>query len=333
MAITQNKSSIHSHSLPKHASQKICYIWTVPGTLPFDELLISWNALRPPCGHYAILSRLLIQDQWTSWLLYAVWGGKEQFSFQDAPFHIPVRSFQDQVEVLDNKVATAFSIRVIAYGGATLENFYTLYACTSRMNAPHLTYSSSSRSLSLTVPNISQLSLNHPRPRSICSPTSTTAVIQYLLSDRQLDPLLFAKHVYDAGFDIYGNWSFNVAQAFVELGPKWQCFCARMPNMEGLWHSLNKGRPLVVSIKGALPGALLFYSSGHLIVIKGYDAKTHHFLCMDPAYPSNEQTEVAYPWQALMQAWENRHYLTYFFIPRSENSQNHFGIKDSKWIE
>lgn len=318
MAITQEKSVLHAHSIPLHTSQKTCYIWAKPLTDPFDELIISWNALRPPCGHYVILIRLLIQDQWTSWLLYAVWGSKEQFSFHDAPSNEPVRSFQDQVEVLDKKLATGFCIRIMAYDGATLKNFYSLYTCTSRMNAPYPTYFNSSQSLSLSVPNISQLSLNHPRSRSICSPTSTTAAIQYLLSDHQLNPLQFAKQVYDAGFDIYGNWSFNVAQAFAELGPKWQCFCARMPNIEWLWHSLKKGRPVVASIKGSLPGAHLPYSSGHLIVIKGYDAKTQDFLCMDPAFPSNEQTEVAYPCQALIQAWESRHYLTYFFIPKDE---------------
>jgi hypothetical protein len=318
MVIAQNKTTIHTHSIPTQASQKADHIWSVPLTEPFDELLISWNALRPFCGHYVILSRLLIQDQWTPWLLYAVWGCKEQFSFHDAPCSAPARSYQDQVEVLEKKFASGFCIRVVACGGATLESFYTLYACTSKMNAPHPPYSSLSQSLSLPVPKISQLSLVHPRSHSVCSPTSTTAVVQYLLSHHQLNPLQFAKQVYDAGFDIYGNWSFNVAQAFVELGTKWQCFCARMPNIEWLWHSLKKGRPVVVSVKGSLPGAHLPYSSGHLIVIKGYDAQTQHFLCMDPAFPSDEQTEVSYPWQAFIQAWENRHYLAYFFLLKGE---------------
>jgi hypothetical protein len=91
-----------------------------------------------------------------------------------------------------------------------------------------------------------------------------------------------------------------------------------MPSIEWLWYSLKQGRPVVVSLKGSLPGTLLPYTSGHLIVIKGYDAATQHFLCMDPAFPSDEQTDVAYPWQALMQAWENRHYLAYLFIPKNE---------------
>lgn len=318
MMTAQTKSVIYAYSIPAYACQEAYHIWSVSTHDPFNELLISWNALRPSHGHYVILSRLLIENQWTPWLLYAVWGSTEQFSFYEAPSHVPIRSFQDQVEVLNKKMATGFCIRIVSCGKANLENFYSLYACTSNIKALHPSFSASFQSYSLPVPNISQLRLNHPRSSSICSPTSTTAVIQYFLDNRQLNPLQFAKQTYDAGFDIYGNWSFNVAQAFVELGPQWQCFYARMPSIEWLWYSLKNGRPVVASIRGHLPGTVLPYSNGHLIVIKGYDAQTHHFLCMDPAFLSDQQTEVIYPWQAFIQAWENRHYLAYFFIPKNE---------------
>lgn len=316
--ITQNLNPlIHTQSLHLDSLDQRSYTWTKSQLEPFDELLISWNALRPLIGHYVILCRLLIEDQWSSWLLHAVWGSQEQFSFHDAPQLAPFHSFQDQVELLNGKVATGYSIRVEACRGATLENFYHLYASTSHLKSSPPSWSPSLRSYSaLPVPKISQFCLMHPRARSFCSPTSTTAVVQYLLSYQKVDPLQFARQVYDAGFDIYGHWSFNIAQAFVELGPQWQCFYTRMKQIEWLWLSLEHGFPVVISVKGHLPGTILPYSSGHLIVIKGYNAATQQFLCMDPAFPSNDQTETAYPWQALMQAWEKRHYLTYFFFPK-----------------
>jgi len=314
----QTPSIVNFYSLPPQAQKKTNHIWTVSCSIPFNEMLISWNALRPSSGHYVILSRVLINNQWSPWLLYAVWGSQEQFSFHDSHPSSPVRSFQDQVEILDNQLATGFCIRVEACNGANLENFYDLYASTSNIGTPWPTYSAPHHSISLPVPKISQLCLPHPRSRSFCSPTSTTAVIQHLLSHHQLCPMQFANQVYDAGFDIYGNWSFNVAQAFVELGSEWHCFCARMPHIEWLWRSLQNKWPVVISIKGSLPRTFLPYKEGHLIVIRGFDAKTKQFLCMDPAFPSNDQTEVVYPWQELMQVWQNRHYLTYFFLPRNK---------------
>lgn len=311
-------SLTHSHSLQSECEQR-SYTWTILNSSPFDELLISWNAQRPLSGHYVILSRVWIQNQWSPWLLYAVWGSQDQFSFHDKSLQASVHSFQDQVEVLDGQTATGFSIRIEACHGATLEEFYDLYACTSRLESPKPIWRPPLHSYRpLPVPGISQLCFTHPHSRSFCSPASTTAVIQYLLSNQQLHPVQFAKQVYDAGFDIYGNWPFNAAQAFVELGLKWRCFCARMGNIEWLWKSLKQGLPLVISIKGTLPRAFLPYSSGHLIVIKGYDASTHQFLCMDPAFPTDEQTEISYPWEELMQAWEHRHYLAYFFFPRKK---------------
>lgn len=328
---------IHSHFLHLQSFEQTSYTWTVQHLAPFDELLISWNAYRPLRGHYVILSRVLIQNLWSPWLLYAVWGSREQFSFHDTTTAAPVHSFQDQVEILDQKVATGFCLRIEACNGASLDHFYSLYACTSKLGSPSPTiWSPPSHSISpLSVPGISQLLLNHPRAHGFCSPTSTTAVIQSFVSHQQLSPLCFARHVYDSGFDIYGNWAFNIAQAFVELfyfqasqkrrqsvnqalGSHWQCFYTRIKDIQWLWWCLGKGIPVVISVKGTLPGSFLPYSNGHLMVIKGYDAMTQHFLCMDPAFPSNEETEVAYPWQALMQAWERRHYLTYFFIPQTQ---------------
>jgi hypothetical protein len=306
---------LHVQSLSlTHQEKNVC--WTQSPLAPFNELLISWNAKRPMQGHYVILCRLLIQDQWSPWLLYAVWGDTHQYSFHDTTSQAPVQSFQDQVEVLEGTRATGFSIRVEAYGGATLEEFYTLFACASELSSHPLPWSLPSiPQISLSVPRISQLCLTHPRSQSFCSPTSTTAVIRYL-SKTQLQPLQFAKQVYDAGFDIYGHWPFNVAQAFVELGHAWQCFCVRLPHIEWIWESLQLGCPVVISVKGNLPGANLPYTNGHLIVIKGYDVNTQQFLCVDPAFPSDEETEIAYPWRELLEAWGRRYYLSYFFLPK-----------------
>jgi hypothetical protein len=309
---------IKQHSLKLQSSEQRSYTWFVPKVKSFDELLLSWNAVRPVRGHYVILCSVYVQNHWSSWLLYAVWGTHHQYSFHDTSSQDLVHSFQDQIQIIEGQIATGFRIRIEACDGATLENFYTLYACCSFLKSfKFSSFQPLYSSLVLPIRGLSQLCLNHPRTASFCSPSSTTAVIQYVFPDKYPSPLQFAKNVYDAGFNIYGNWSFNTAQAFVELGLQWQCLCARAEGFETIWYYLKRGLPVIVSLKGVLRGSQRPYLNGHLMVIKGYDALSQQILCMDPAFLSDELTSMRYDWREFMQAWQRHHYIAYFFFPKN----------------
>ena len=60
--------------------------------------------------------------------------------------------------------------------------------------------------VSLPVPGLSQMVLNHERATSLCSPTSTAAVVRYLSNSSQIDAIDFAQKAWDGGCDIFGNW-------------------------------------------------------------------------------------------------------------------------------
>lgn len=307
-------SFFHPHDLPCYAALQKSYRWEISNTTPFDELLLSWNALRPLKGHFVILASVYIKT-WSPWLLFAVWGDNTQYSFHETTSKAPVRSFQDQVEILDGQLATGFRIRIEACAGSSLEKFYSLQASTAHIKSysPSPRYSPDS-SLQFPVPGLSQLTLPHPRSKSFCSPTSVAAALSYMRNE-MVDPLKIAKRVYDEGFDIYGNWSFNTAEAFVQLGSEWRCWHSRTKGLDSIWPYLKQGLPVVASIKGSLAGSLMPYANGHLVVIRGYDAVNRRILCMDPAFPSNEETLVAYDRDEFLQAWKHRHHLAYFFCP------------------
>lgn len=304
---------LYKHNLTISSLGQSNYIWEFADLPPFDEMIISWNAQRPLKGQYIILASVYI-DQWSPWLLYAIWSDRYQYSFEEKFLDAPVRSFQDQIEVLAGKTATGFRLCVKTCGGASLTDFYTLYSCTSYLQQPLPLFSLPIiPSIHLDIPGLSQLNLPHPRATSFCSPISTTAALRFILSLPTLNPLNFTEKVYDAGFDIYGHWPFNVAQAFVTLGPHWRCWCERTAGFESIVPYLQQGLPVVVSLKGHLTGSLMPYKNGHLVVVKGYDAQTQHVLCMDPAFLSDEQTHKTYPYNEFMQAWRNRRYLAYLF--------------------
>lgn len=291
--------------------KKSNFVWEENCIPCFDELIISWGASRPSQGTYLIQASLFIEN-WTPWFDYALWGASYQCTFHQKNSVVEV--LQDLIHVLQDKKATGFKIRVQAKNGASLEEFRQLHASMINRTIHHLDSSvNPCHSLCLDVPGLSQIVLSKTLGMRICSPTSLTSAIRYLLKSDTACPLEFAKSVLDLQFDIYGNWALNTAQAGHLLGKTWSCFALRFHSFNQVIAQLKKGFPCVVSIKGPLINSAAPYASGHLVVVKGYDATNKHVLCMDPAFPTHEETDVKYPLQDFLAAWNRRLGLAYVF--------------------
>ena len=266
--------------------------------LPFDELILSWNADRPSAGNYQIYVSVKTDD-WSPWQLYASWGADGQSS---------CLSSIDTLDLPNGQKATGFQVKTVPAEGIRSIHVYTNGAKTkeAQQNIPYTT------PVSLAVPGLSQMALDHTRADSLCSPTSTTAVTRYL-SNRPINAIDFAQKVWDSGCDIFGNWPFNVAQAAAELGPAWECWVERLDGFDEIYRRLHQGTPVVVSIRGPLPGSAQPYAQGHLIAVVGYDPEQNRVLCMDPAFPSDEETRVSYDLLDFLQAWNRRGRVAYIF--------------------
>ncbi|CUI17053.1 conserved hypothetical protein [Candidatus Protochlamydia naegleriophila] len=308
-----NFTQVYHHHLSQGENHH--YEWELDAINPFNELIISWNALRPENGRFLVFASLKI-GVWSKWLPYASWGAKEQASFDHEDEHLNCRTFQDLVSCMGEKKATGFRVRVEVQEGAQFEHFIALHACASAIDNLYLeTTHNQQDPLLLDVPPLSQMALTHPRNQSFCSPVSTTATIRFLTKEASLHPLSFAQKVHDSRFDIYGNWSFSVAQAFIELGQKWHCWVARFASLNQVIDQLKDGIPLVVSVKGPLPGSAQSYNSGHLIVIKGFNPLSQQIICMDPAFQKDSETTICYDLQDFIQAWQRRLFVAYVFRP------------------
>ncbi len=295
--------------LHQHVDTKeTIYEWTCE-TESFDELVISWNGERPKQGEFAFSVRLKIDTVWTEPLSYAVWADSEQKTFKSET--INAISYQDTIETKNGVLANGFSLQIVAKNGATLENLWSLHASTKQGSLQAGDWSGD-ESCMLKVAGRSQLALNHPRNTSLCSPTSTAAVVSFL-SKKEVDTADFAAKVWDAGFDIYGNWIFNVAEAASRLGKSYSVYMARFSSFEEIYKNLKKGLPTVVSVRAALSGAIMPYKEGHLIAVIGYDKESDCILCMDPAYLADADTLVCYPRQEFLTACKTRGNIGYFF--------------------
>ena len=129
------------------------------------------------------------------------------------------------------------------------------------------------------------------------------------LTGRHIDALEFAQGVYDDGLKAYGSWPFNVAHAFEYADTHF--FVRRFNSFAELHQQLTFGVPVIVSVRGDLPGALKPFPHGHLMVVVGWDGKTQEVVCHDPARQEDKSVLQKYSIKHFLTAWERSHRLSY----------------------
>jgi len=279
---------------------------------PFNELIVSWNAKRPDLGYYTIFVSTFL-EAWTPWYPYAQWGKSEQRSFSPHSLGYPIMFDKDIIRLTETK-AKQFRVRVVSSGGGSLKVFHAIHVCASdTTKESDISKPPQGEFVHLNVANVSQMALKHPQAKSLCSPTSIEAVVRFLCKNNSPDPLTFAKGAWDQGAQIFGNWPLNISQAYTLLEKPWQCWAERLSGFKPVLESLYKKIPVVVSVRGPLLGSALPYDHGHLMVVTGYDPKKNEVLCMDPAFPEDNQTETHYAYADFMAAWQRRGCLAYIF--------------------
>jgi Peptidase_C39 like family len=291
------------------------YTWE-QDSISFDELIVSWNAMRPQCGRFQISVSVKINGIWSPLYPYASWGNGGQ---QGGNVHdTSIRIKEDILELLNGRQATGFRIVLKAEEGAHLDEFYSLHACASVITTVFSEKMIAfDHSFDLSVPLISQMQLHHPRHRDMCSASATAAAVSYLMKIDRLDPVSFALQAHDDAFGILGNWVLNTAQASSILGKHWSCWVERLSGFHDIYNHLKRNIPVVVSVKGPLSGSALPYNQGHLIVVKGYSHQEKHVLCMDPAFAEDKLTEVRYCLNDFLEAWSRRGCIAYIFKAKS----------------
>jgi Peptidase_C39 like family len=292
----------------------------------FSQLVFSWNAFRPEQGFFRFSARVRCTaiQQWSPWYTMMEWGAGVQRSFVKKGIDEYSEYLYVRLEMLKGCLADNFQMRVEGINGADLNLLTGVSVCVSRL--AHLVSETKSSYASLAsiaiedVPRRSQMVLDHPCNKVICSPTSLSMVVHYL-TKKEVDPVQFAEGAFDTGLGVYGSWPFNVAHAYERSGGKIAYKVARLSSFEDLYAQLVQGIPVVVSVRGELAGAPQPYPSGHLLVVVGYDASQGHVLCHDPAHGSDAEVAKGYDLGSFMAAWEKSYRLSYIAQPLTEESR------------
>lgn len=301
------------------------YVWEGESKVPFDELILSWNALRPAEGHITFFVSVK-HAEWSPWHRLAEWGADTQKTFTNKlnPY---VHTKYVKVEMQRNLVASAFKIKAVFSGGASKRSLNALFACISNMPMFRQNRSLPEKPSILVkgVPQQSQMVIDHPRAKELCSPASTSMIVQYfanklyggLGTQRMHDYVYdFAEKVHDDGvLGIYGNWPLNVAQAHDASNGNIFYRVERLNSFSELYDYLSKEIPVAVSVR-RLKGGATPYSAGHFMVVVGWDSARDSVICIDPAFRGNRKTLKRYNLAHFLSAWALSRNLSYIPMPK-----------------
>lgn len=273
---------------------------SAPLTVPaFDELVPSWNAVTPGAGSVTVEVRARTGAEWSRWYSFGTWSSAEGRSSVNGQKDASGQVMTDTLRL--NRKATVYQYRVTLRGAGTTARLLA-FATSDRARQAAGLGSASNRAAwgkVIDVPGRSQMI--YPDGGEVwCSPTS----VSMILAARGIDVTVpqAAKATYDRAYDGTGNWPFNTAYAG-SLGVR--SYVTRLPSLAAAEKFTGAGVPLAVSLgwkKGELPGAAIPTSSGHLMVLVGFD-KAGNPVLNDPAAPGNDTVRRTYPRAAFERLW------------------------------
>ncbi|WP_235693001.1 peptidase C39 family protein [Deinococcus aquaedulcis] len=265
----------------------------------FDELVPSWNARTPARGSVTVEVRAQQGGRWTRYFSFGTWSSAEGRTSLDGQKDASGQVLTDTLRLTAK--ASAYQYRVTLRGAGTGVTLLA-FATSDRAKQAAGLGTPGARALwgkVLGVPGRSQML--YPGGGEVwCSPTSVSMILAHYGVNVTVPDA--ARATFDRAYDGTGNWPFNTAYAATH---GLRAFVTRLPSLAQAERFLAAGVPLAVSLgwkAGELPGAALPTSSGHLMVLVGFDAQGNPVL-NDPAAPTDAAVRRTYPRAVFEKLW------------------------------
>ncbi len=295
-------SSIGSSKIYEHFpdANESSFYWEVADTAPFNELILTWNGLRPEKdGHFFFVS-VRQNGEWSPQLYYGQWGSWGQLLFRDTP---------------EDSFASAFRGVVSPKSGhcdgfiVSVQSAHPIGALSVFINEPAISSSGKESLAPVLLKNPdkqSLITLRQLRYSDLYVTTAVSIAVNTLYQEKKIDPVAFATLSYDQEFDAYDHWNLSAAQASAALEGNYLVQIQKLPDFGALYSYLAKGCPVVVGIKGTLGGGPRPHYREHALCVIGYDPSTQRVHCIDPYFPTDKSTAVSYSLFDFTAAWGKR---------------------------
>ena len=300
------------------SSKPVTAVLTSPqikALFPFDRLLLTANAALGPGDSLSFQAQVKADGDWSPWFDFGSFnpaGGAASAGSQENPFG---RMAIDTVVLKARAKYLRYRIRLSAAAGSAPALRLVSAVCTDSSlpynEAAAVKKAAGGGALRLAVPQYSQMLEQVNYSKDICSPTSLAMALNYF--GVKSAPLETAARVFDTAENIYGNWSFNAAFAGARGLYAW---LTRLNSLDEAREHLDAGILLVASLTYGpeeLKRSPLRKTAGHLLVIKGFDAKGN-VITNDPAAPDGKTVERVYDRREFAQAWLKNKFGTAYAV-------------------
>lgn len=181
----------------------------------------------------------------------------------------------------------------------------------AREAAPSRAPEAARRPVRLAVPALSQMECEPAIARRICSPTCVAMVLGFW--GRAVTPAAIAAEVFHPATDLYGIWPAAVRAA----GRRGVAgYLLRFPDWVSAAWCLEQGLPVIASVRyaaGAVRGAAMAETTGHLVVLTGLDGDD--VLVNDPAAATAATVARRYRAADVAHAWLDGTGVGYVLFP------------------
>ncbi|OGR42885.1 MAG: hypothetical protein A2X35_09635 [Elusimicrobia bacterium GWA2_61_42] len=292
----------------------------IHAVFPFDQLLLSADALFPGGGALEAEAQVKTENGWSPWFSFGRFepgAAHSSVKDQENPFG---RMDVDILKLKEKAASFRYRLTLTASGGkapvlrlaaASYTDSSAAYSADYAVEKP-----ADFKPLKLAVPRYSQMMQQVNYSGDICSPVSMAMAFSSL--GLKSSPLETAAAVLDSCENIYGNWFFNTAHA----GSRGlYAFLTRLNSLEEARAFLAAGAPVVASVTfgpDELKNAPLKKTKGHLLAIIGFDARGN-VITNDPAAPDEKTVERVYNRAEFAAAWLKNKYGTAYVLAKDLN--------------
>ncbi len=293
----------------------------IAAPFPFNDVVPSWNVAVPEGAGFSVELRFGRRDgMWTPYYYLGVWGDApavESRVTRDDHGEINIDYFQSRRSYdlmqyrLRFKPNTDGAFPKLHRFGLAYSNTLDDAGVAAKFRKPVDPGPEKLWARRLSVPFRSQKWENERIRGSICSPTSTSMVMQYRGVSEPTGQM--AALIYDREYAIYGNWARAVQGAFVRGVPG---YIERFGDWNAVQGHIAAGQPIIASIRvnrGELSNAPYRASAGHLLVITGFDAAGNVHV-NDPAAPTQEAGVTTYARADMEKVWMDRGGVGYVLL-------------------
>ena len=296
----------------------------IPATIPWNELIVSWNADAPTGTFLKVEAQAILENHRTRFYTLGIWSPDNQIFKRTS-----VRSQKDSDGKVDTDtlrlthLAEAAQLRITlggTNGSQPTLKFLGLSFANTKI-AP-VVRPPDHAAWGKIIPTPEHSQFGYPNQKGWCSPTSLSMVLSrwaQVLNRPEMDLAVptVAGDVYDDGFAGTGNWPFNTAFAGSFTGLR--SYVTRLDDLAEVEDWTAAGIPVILSARWdwLKPGRPMD-DDGHLVVCIGF-TKDGDVVINDPAtrLERGDSVRRIYKRADVIHSWTKSDNVVYLVFPET----------------